>query len=188
MIDFRSRESRGSSILIVLSLVSLAVTLAFMLFFLLHPPSAAGVVKGRTKTSRSIQSDIDKLKRRSAQIQQEVRPLLWTRPADEVTAALLNSVTREANRRNLKLTAFRPQKPQEFAGVTELPFVLSISGPYSVVAGMIRLLDDPSERMAMRSVQIAASESDSSVVTATLAISAYLASAPAGAKDRSNEG
>jgi Tfp pilus assembly protein PilO len=186
MIDFRNTETRAASTLIVLSMAILALTLAFMLFAPAPNPDAA--VKARHKSLVSIKAETGKLKRRSAEIELQIRPLLWKGAQNEVTAALLDSVTLEANERHLKLSAFRPRKAQDLGAVTELPFSFSVSGPYPIVMSMIRLLDRPAGRVAMRSVEMAATESDSSMVTATIEVSAYLASRAAPAKGKSNEG
>ena len=63
---------------------------------------------------------------------------------------------------------------QVLDGVTELPISVQISGPYNEVRSVAATLDSGTSRIALRSMQIAASDSASSAVTVTLGISAYL--------------
>ena len=186
MINFKQRDEVLPSALIVLSIVILAATLAYML--LVPPPTAAGMAKGREMSRQKIQDEIDRARARSAQIEKANRARLWQGNVDTVTSAALGKLTDLANRRSLKMTAFRPQRPQELEGVSEIPFSVQISGPYPAVRAMIAALDSSGAKLALRSVQMASSDPATSAVTATLGLSAYIASEPTTPPTRSTGG
>ena len=174
MISFKNRDEALPSALIVFSLVILAGTLFYML--LVPAPSAAGVAKGRQISHRKIQDEIDSARARVKELEAAARPRQWQGNADTVTAAVLGQLTAQANRRALKITAFRPQRAQVLEGIAELPFSVQISGPYPAVRDVVTSLDTPGSRLALRSVQVASSDAATSAVTATLGLSAYIAS------------
>jgi len=171
VINFKQPEERAPSALILLSIVILAGTLAYMLF--VPPPSAAGLAKGRALSRQKIEDEIAATRKQTQQAQKQVAARIWRGNAETITAAVLAKLTEQANRQALKLTAFRPQRPQQVPGVTELPYSVQISGPYPVVRAMLEFLDHPGNKLVLRSVQIAASDAASSMVTATVGISAY---------------
>jgi Tfp pilus assembly protein PilO len=64
--------------------------------------------------------------------------------------------------------------------MTELPFSVQITGAFPKISALLKGLDAPDTTIALRSVQIAASDGASSQVTATLGLSVYIeAAAPA---------
>ena len=91
-----------------------------------------------------------------------------------VTAGALKKLTEEADRRGLKLTAFRPQKMRTLANVKELPCNVYVTGSFPAVQALAYSLDVPGSRLALQSVLIASADQVGSTVTATLSISAYI--------------
>jgi Tfp pilus assembly protein PilO len=87
---------------------------------------------------------------------------------------VLAQLAQQAQRRSLKIGAFRPQKQQTLAGLTELPYSVQVSGPFLSVRAFLSVLDSSSSKLALRSVQIASADGKSSLVTATLGLSAYV--------------
>lgn len=175
MINFRSPEDRGASILILLSILILFGSLIYVL--VVPEPSAAGMAKGRTLSRQKIEQEIEAITRRSQEVRAAVKRRTWQGEVESVTALVLQKLTAQANQRSLKITAFRPLKGQVVEGMTELPFSVQITGVFPNVSAMLKGLDAPDTRIALRSVQIAASDGVSSQVTATLGLSVYIESA-----------
>lgn len=173
MINFKQREFILPSALMLLSILVLGGTLAYML--LVPEPNAAGVVKGRAASRRKIEGEIEQAKERNRAMQQQVRPRLWEGNTEAITASVLAKITNEVNRRNLRMTAFRPQKPQMLENLTELPYTVQLAGPFPAVRETIRTFDAPGSKLAVRSLQIASADGASSEVTASLAVCAYTA-------------
>jgi hypothetical protein len=181
MIRLTPRNDAGQRFLILLSSAILACSLLYALF--VPAPGAAGVASARVGSRRKIQEEIVSVRARTKRIEAAIQPRLWRGDAEIVTAIVLEQLTGEANRRKVKLSAFRPQRPQTLEGMTELPFSVHLSGPYPAVRAIMAALDAAGSRLALRSVQVASSDGASNAVTATLGLSAYIRremSSPAG--------
>ena len=172
MISFKNREEIAPSVLILLSLLILLGSLAVMLF--VPKPSTAGLARGKEMSRKKLESEIAQAKERTKEATAAAKARLWQGTPDAVTASVLAQLTGEANRRRLQIGAFRPQKPNAVAGLTELPFSVLISGPYPAIRAFAATLDGAGSKTALRSLQIAGADGASSQVTATLGISAYI--------------
>lgn len=174
MISFRRREDIVPSALILLAIVLLTGTLLYML--LVPPPSVAGQVAVREQAKQQLQRETVQAKQQARQAQAALGTRLWRGDADTISAAILALLTEQTHQHALKLGAFRPLRPQVLSGITELPFSVQISGPYPRVQAVMAALDAANTSVALRSVQIAASDETTDAVTATLGVSAYIAS------------
>ena len=174
MISFRRREDIAPSALILLSIILLTGTLLYML--LVPPPSVAGQVAAREQAMQQLQRETADAKRQARQAQAALGSRLWHGDSDTISAAVLALLTEQTRQHALKLGAFRPQRPQALSGVTDLPISVQITGPYPRVQAVMAALDAPNTSVALRSAEIAASDETSDAVTATLGVSAYIAS------------
>lgn len=182
MISFRTRDDILASVLILLSILVLLGALVVRVF--VPKPTVAGLVKARQRKNNALEKEIAASRESAAAAQAVVTPRLWTGDSESITASVLARLTHEANVRQLKMGAFRPQKPVALEALAELPYSVQISGPYPAVQALAASLDTPNTRLVLRSLQIAASDPASDAVTATLGISVYgdasLAPAPTG--------
>ena len=176
MISFKRPEDVLPSALILLSLLLLAGTLAFML--LVPKPGMAKGAKSWASTRRRMADDVADTKAQERRAQAAVRPRLWHSDPESVTATLLNQLTVQAAYRKLKLTAFRPERGQEFDGMNELRFSAQVSGPDPAIQALLRSLDARGSKVALRSVQLGLAQTSGSDVTATLGLSAFVETAP----------
>ena len=104
--------------------------------------------------------------------------MCWSGNPERVTAEVLAQLTRQASGGGLKMGAFRPQRVQLLDGAQELPYSVQVSGPFPAVRAFAASLDSSGGKLAVRSIQIAASDASSSTVTATITLSAYVTSEP----------
>ncbi|MES2463914.1 MAG: type 4a pilus biogenesis protein PilO [Armatimonadota bacterium] len=177
MINFKNRDEVVPSVLILLSIALLVGSLLFML--LVPKPTTAGLANGRDRSRRQIREEAQKATERYKTAQAAVRPRLWNGTGDSVTGAVLALLAQQAQQRTLKIGAFRPQKQQTLAGLTELPYSVQVSGPFLSVRAFLSALDSRTSKLALRSVQIASADGKTSQVTATLGLSAYVPADPA---------
>lgn len=187
MINFKNKDEALPSALILAAIVTLAATFAYMI--LVPKPTVAGVAKGRQRSVRQIEEQIEQAKTRSKESEALAATRVWDGNQDEVLAQVLAQLTVRAQRSKVTMAAFRPQKPLPLTGVTELPCSVQVSGPYETVLAFLGTLDEPSSRVALRSVSVASSDGATSAVTATLGVSVYCqggapADEKAGAKPR----
>ncbi|MBC7808298.1 MAG: type 4a pilus biogenesis protein PilO [Akkermansiaceae bacterium] len=171
MIDFKRRDDILPSSLILAAILMLLGTLLYMV--LVPTPSTAGLAKGRDLSRRKIAKEIETARARADELEKTNRAYLWNESAESVTARVLGDITAQARRKSLKMTAFRPQRPQTLETLTELPFSVQLSGPYPAVRDVVAAMNTPRSRIALRSLQMASSDGASSAVTATVAFSAY---------------
>lgn len=173
MINFTRREEIAPSLLILLSILILAGTLAYMI--LVPKPGADRSARAWASGRRRLVDDISDTRAQTRRAQQAVRPRLWRSDPEAVTAAVLGQLTDQAKHRSLKLAAFRPERPQAFEGMTELRFSAQLSGSYAGIHAVLNSLDAPGSNLALRSAQIALSQTSGAGVTATIGLSAFVA-------------
>jgi Tfp pilus assembly protein PilO len=177
-ISFKRPEDMVPSVMILLSIVILAATLAFML---LSPvPTVASVQKSHRLARIKLVNQVADLNRAADNAEKEAKTRVWPGDAESVSTAILGNLTTQANRLSLKVAAFRPQRTVLLDGLTELPFSVQVSGPYAKVRKVIASFDTATSKVAVESAQIASSsQSTSNDVTATLTLAAYLPNQPA---------
>jgi hypothetical protein len=173
MISFQRREDIAPSVLMVFSILVLAGTLAYML--LVPKPSAAQNTRAATSSRRRMVDDIAETRHQTRVARMAIQPRLWHGDPEFVTATALALLTRQTEKRSLKLTSFRPDRSQEFADVTELRFDVQVAGPYAGLHSLLAAQDARGSKLVLRSVQITASQAAGSTVTASLGLSAFVA-------------
>jgi len=172
-ISFKRPEDVLPSALILLALAILAVTLGLIL--LAPVQTKAAVDKSHKNSLRKLVNQISDLNRRADSAQKEAATRLWTGDPETVSTSVLGGLTAQANSLSLKVGAFRPQRIVQLDGLTELPFSVQITGPYTRVRKVLASYDTPTSKVAIRSAQIASSAQSSTYdVTATVQISAYI--------------
>jgi Tfp pilus assembly protein PilO len=172
VIGFKNKDDVLPSTLIVLAILLLAGSLAFMLFA--PKQTVKGLADKNRRNQLQVQKQIDDAKEASARAEAEAKLRLWTGRPERVTAEVLAYVTGQTNANKLKLGAFRPQRTVALEGIAELPFSVQISGSFPAVRQFLSALDTPKGRLALRSIQLAGADAASSNVTATLSLSAYV--------------
>lgn len=176
MISFGAREDVVPSVLVILSIVLLAGTLAYML--LVPKPSAARSARAWTSSRRRMADDIANTRRQVHLAQAAIAPRLWRGDPEAITATILAQMTGLTGKHGLKLTAFRPERPQVFDGITEVRFDVQVAGPYAGVHALLDGLDGRGSKVVLRSIQIAPTAAAANTVTATLGLSAFVATDP----------
>jgi hypothetical protein len=172
IISFQRREDILPSVLTIFSILVLAGTLAYML--LVPKPSAAQNSRAATSSRRRMVDDIADTRRQTRVARMAIQPRLWHGNPEFVTAAALALLTRQTETHSLKLTSFRPDRPQEFADMTELRFDVQVAGPYAGLHSLLEAQDARGSKIVLRSVQITASQATGGV-TASLGLSAFVA-------------
>ena len=175
MINFSRKEDVLPSSLIVLSVLLLAATLAYML--LAPKPSTAATSRNGASRRRMV-DDIADTRRQARQTRAAVLPRLWQGNPEAVTGRILAQMTTLTGKNSLKLLAFRPGRSQVFDEVTELRFDAQLSGSYAKLHALMDALDAPGSKIALRSVQMTSSQAAGNTVSATLGLSAFVATDP----------
>jgi len=172
MIDFKNPENRTPNALIVAAFLILIGTLAYMQ--LAKPPTAAQLNTGHGLARRQAYTEIATAKQKGQDLRKALEPKLWQGGSVQVTANILGKLTNEANKSGLTLTSFRPDSEKAFTGFDELTYTVQVSGQYPQVRTLLTSLDGGNDKVALGSVQIAASPNSANAVQATVSLSAYL--------------
>jgi Tfp pilus assembly protein PilO len=171
VISFRTKAEAGTSIAILLALLTLVVTGIVMVF--VPEPNAAGLAAGKIRSQRELEDRITNLKKDQTKAKEKIAKQVWALPIQEVGPKALESITAYAQKEKLKLVAFRPQKTAEVNGLTQLPFVISIEGPYPGIMKFLKDLDQPDLKLGTNLVQVSSSDPNTDLVSATVGVVAY---------------
>ena len=98
---------------------------------------------------------------------------LWTGKVAEITPTALAKVGRLVTDSKLNLISFRPQKPLEGTALLQIQYNLSVDGSYTSVATLVEKIEKSDAKLAVNSIQYAASENDSDKVTAMIGLVAF---------------
>ena len=102
-----------------------------------------------------------------------VEKQLWTGKVADITPTALAKVGRMVADSKLNLISFRPQKPLEGTSLLQVQYNLSVDGSYTSVATLVDKIEKSDARLAVNSIQYAASENDSDQVTAMIGLVAF---------------
>lgn len=176
MISFRRPEEIVPSFLILLSLLILAGTLAYIIAVPKPRVTGSGGLSGRTQ--QRLRDDIALTQKQERLASAAIRPRLWHSDPQSVTATVLAQMTAQTGQHSVKLTAFRPERSTAFDSVTEMRFDAQLSGSYPGIQAVMAALDARGSKVVLRAVQLASSQEADHSVTATLGLSAFIANDP----------
>jgi hypothetical protein len=189
MINFKQHDDVLPSTLIVLAILILAGTWLYL--WLVPTPSASTTGTNRGRIERKINDETMDITARAIETRKAVAPRLWLGDPITITSAILAQLTAQTRSHFVTLKDFRPDKSQPLQGMTELRYDIDISGPYADVRAVLASLDAPGGKVALRSIQLAASQdleasTDTTglgsqprrIVSATAGLSAYEATDP----------
>jgi hypothetical protein len=99
---------------------------------------------------------------------------VWNVGLDQITSKSLDSVTALAAANKVQLQGFRPPvKTTIQNGLTHIPYLILVSGPFLNVVNFEEALEDPKYKLAIEMVQFASSDSSSDQVNASIGVIAY---------------
>ncbi|MEI7576709.1 MAG: hypothetical protein WCK51_07440 [Armatimonadota bacterium] len=98
---------------------------------------------------------------------------LWKEKVADITPVSLAKVGRLVSDSKLSLVSFRPQKPLDGTALLQIQYNLSVDGSYTSVATLVEKIEKSDARLAVNSIQYAASQNDSDQVTAVIGLVAF---------------
>jgi hypothetical protein len=175
VISFRNKADVGPSVAIILAILVMIGTLVFVL---LPKPKVAMTKRAIDKVALDSRLNIKKAKEAAERDEAFVAQYVWTGPASQVAPVALARATKLSADHHVKLVAFRPQRPTDADGFTQLPFQISVEGPFPAVAAMLKELETPQGQLCVNLVQVSAAEGDTDKVSATIGTIAFLKPTP----------
>jgi Tfp pilus assembly protein PilO len=171
MINFRDKDQLPSLVIFGLSGV---ILLGAVVLAVLPKPTAAPVIakdkKDRDTTIAKIENDRQSAKDATVQVLAQSFP----GPAQTVEKYALTTVSGLTSKHKIKLTGIRPQRGNLAGDLTQLPFLVNVTGSYLDVIAFERDLEQPGNKLGVNSVQLAASDPSTDIVVANINIVAYL--------------
>lgn len=99
---------------------------------------------------------------------------LWNVGLDQITSKSLDSITALAAENKVQLQGFRPPvKTSEQDGLTHIPYLILVNGPFLNVVNFEEALEDPKYKLAIEMVQFASSDASSDQVNASIGVIGY---------------
>ncbi len=97
----------------------------------------------------------------------------WNGGAQDVGPGALQSMNALATKYRVKLSGFRPERTTQASSLNLLPYSVTATGGYTDVLGFVKAIENPDNKLAVDSIQIASSEANTDQVIATIGITAY---------------
>jgi hypothetical protein len=157
----------------LLSYISGLALIAALVFAFWPKPAAESVVKAQNGQIEKLRASTQDAVAERDTLQAGNATRLWDKSIQDIGPSALDSITRLAKSRRLKLATFRPQKPVALEGVTELPFLFALEGPYPDVVAFVRDLEKPETKLSLTMLQFSATDGSTDRVTATMSIAAF---------------
>lgn len=176
MINFKQREDVLPSTLILLAML---ILLGGLIFLLVVPtPSVAGIATSRSAKKILLQKEAAQANIDAETAREDIIPRLWTGNPETISAGVLAQITNNAVKHGLAVGSFRPQRQIVLTGVTQLPYSIQLSGPYTGVAAVLATLDATGSKIVLTQIQMTSAQTSTqtaaSAVTASIGISAYM--------------
>ncbi len=170
MIDFKDKDSQVPSAIIVASLLILLGTLVFMMVV---PRPAPPKAFAKEKQLATYKEQIVQAKLSLDQSQKTTAALIFRGRPEDIMARALAMLTQRAQKDQVQIVAFRPQKTIVLGGLTELPVNMQVTGPYPELLAFLNGLSAPGSHVAVSSFQVASSGDATSTVTANLNVALF---------------
>ena len=163
--------SSGAKVASWAGVIGIVIGAAFILF--VPKPTTASVFAMKKKQEATIQSQADRAQSEFKDSQKEVVARTWSGGAEDVGPGALNEMNALATKYKVKLSGFRPERPTQDSGLDFLPFSVTATGAYLDLLNFVKAIENPDNKLAVDSLQIASSEANSDQVIGTIGITAY---------------
>ncbi len=134
----------------------------------------------KAKTLEELERERATKREQYAKAQTEVDGQTWQVGRDEVGPKAMAWVSRAAEANFVSISAFRPQKMAESAGLDQLNYMVTAEGPFLNVMRLIDAIESEGSLMAVKSVQLASVNGASDTVRATVGLVAFKEAAAGG--------
>jgi hypothetical protein len=172
MINFRDKnQALPTGILAFAAFVAFG-TMLYM--FAVPVPTVAKIVADGKKKESDMEVTIKKAHQSKLEKDKLVASLVFPGESQDAESTTLDAVTKMTIKHHVKLLGFRPQRGIDAGALTQLPFVISVSGKYIDVVGFTHDVEASGTKLAVNIMQLSASDTSTDDVTANLNVVGYL--------------
>lgn len=162
----------------VLIVIAIVLGISLIGFDMLMPvPTVAEEQRKHSSEIRKLNEEIMLATRQLKDAEPNVKQAVYSGTLETVSPSIMSQVTNLSRLKGLKVLSFRPQRAEEVEGLIAQPFIMSVEGDFTSCAELVRDLARQTDRLALSQIQIASSDSESSKVSMTVEITAFI-SAP----------
>lgn len=151
----------------------LGIIAGIALLFLLPKPNAHEAFVRQKEQERNIQASADKSQKEFEAAKVTVVAQTWNGGAETVGPGALAVMNTLATKNRVQLSGFRPERTSQASGLDLLPYSVTATGAYLDVLNFVKAIENPQNKLAVDSLQIASSEANSDQVIATVGLTAY---------------
>ena len=172
MMNFRDKNQALPSGLLVVALLITLGTAPYISF--VPVPTTASVAASEKKKTGEDRANITRAQTNLHEKLTMVGNYAFNGQEQDADSTTLALVTKLTLNRNLKLVGFRPQRAADAGQLTQLPYLVSVSGKFPDVLAFTNDLEAKGTRLSVNLAQMAASDTSTDDVTANLNLVGYL--------------
>lgn len=159
--------------------VGIALFIGALLFTTVGPkPTTLGLALKNSREQIKVQNQMEDMKKSLDKATAYTQQFAWSQDSQRVAPLTVTTVTALAKSNGLQLVGVRPQRADESAKPNQLPFAITVSGPYPAVMAFTQQLEAPKNRLVVNIFQLTTADANSNKVTATIGAVAYLIPPP----------
>jgi len=155
-----------------LGVIGILVGIALLL--LMPKPTAKDALVKQREQERNIQANAARTEKDFEVAKAKVASETWSGGTQGVGPGALAAINKLATKYRVQLSGFRPERPSQASGLDLLPYSVTATGAFLDVLNFVKAIENPDNKLAVDSLQIASSEANSDQVIATIGLNAYL--------------
>lgn len=106
--------------------------------------------------------------------QKDLESRIWEGTQESASPLVLARLNDFAVARGIAVKSFRPQKPSENGGLTQLGYVLALDGTFPQILDMIRDIEQKLPRVAVHQINFVTADAAAGTVSANLGLAAFV--------------
>ena len=161
----------GARIALWIGILGIAAGVCFIA--LIPKPSTALVYAKQKAQEQKILAQSAKAQKDYDNLHKTLVTRTWSGGAQNVGPGALQAMNALATKYRVKLSGFRPERTTQASSLNLLPYSVTATGGYTDVLGFVKAIENPDNKLAVDSIQIASSEANTDQVIATIGITAY---------------
>lgn len=175
MLDFIDKKLAPWSFLTLIGILGLVLNLSYLLY---KPKDNTKITELKRKNQlRSMDLTALSARKDTKKASAEIKDHLWTVSEEQIGPMILGKVNELADAHKLKVLSFRPQKVQSVQGLRQLPYQISVEGPFLDVLALCRDIDSGGAKLVVNSIQFASADGNTDKLSSTIGVLAYIPSA-----------
>lgn len=171
MINFRDKENLPATIV---SIIAIASMVGMLIFYLVVPlPTTKGLAAKQRRKEIEVLDQTKTAETRIEAAEDMENRLTWTGGQDEIAPTALATINRLVAKHKLRLVAFRPQRNDSRSTLNQVPFLLTVEGPFPQIVALVEDLYSPTSKVAVSLTQISNSDASSDKSTGNIGLVAF---------------